>query len=158
MVLEKRSGVRIASPAHMNPTVFPLDKLTSREREVLAGLLLGIKAVKMASEMGIKPKTIDSHRSRIYAKMGVGSLAELYRLAARGGFLPRTELVETGPADSKLYLPLYKNKNRSLCCFVCGLGDLWLCEWKFFIQFDGKVREQGIHTKCSEGMVEKRKT
>jgi two-component system response regulator FixJ len=55
--------------------------LSPREREVL-GLAMDGKASKMiAYELGISPRTVEVHRTRMMARLGVDSLAEAARLA-----------------------------------------------------------------------------
>jgi FixJ family two-component response regulator len=60
-----------------------LGQLTTREREVLDFLVQGKPSKLIASKLGISPKTVDVHRSRVMEKIGVKSLAELIRLVVR---------------------------------------------------------------------------
>jgi len=62
-----------------------LARLTPREREVLPHLLTGRLNKQIASDLGIVEKTVKVHRARILHKCGVGSLAELVRIAALAG-------------------------------------------------------------------------
>lgn len=63
-----------------------LDHLTSREREVLSGLLSGLSNREIALDLGISVKTIEVHRSRLMHKVGVQSFAELVQIATVCGF------------------------------------------------------------------------
>jgi two-component system, LuxR family, response regulator FixJ len=55
--------------------------LSPREREVL-GMAMDGKASKIiAYELGISPRTVEVHRTRMMTRLGVGSLAEAARLA-----------------------------------------------------------------------------
>lgn len=55
--------------------------LTRREREVME-LLVGGKSVKaIAESLGLSRKTVECHRTQVMHKMGLGSVAELVRLA-----------------------------------------------------------------------------
>jgi len=63
-----------------------LKKLTRREREVLALALTGMVNAEIAARLGISPRTIEGHRSRIFLKTGVDSLLELLQQAALAGF------------------------------------------------------------------------
>ena len=56
-----------------------INKLTKREKEVIAGVLAGKASKVIAYELGISVKTVDVHRSRIMDKMNVRSLAELVK-------------------------------------------------------------------------------
>jgi FixJ family two-component response regulator len=65
-----------------------LATLTEREREVLEHVVAGQLNKQIAGDLGTVEKTIKVHRGRVMAKMGVGSLAELVRLAERAGIIP----------------------------------------------------------------------
>jgi FixJ family two-component response regulator len=65
-------------------------RLTRREREVATGLIRGLLNRQIAWELGTTEKTVKVHRSRVMAKLEVGSVAELVRLvehARRGDVL-----------------------------------------------------------------------
>jgi len=59
--------------------------LTAREREVLAQAALGLHAKEIAAVLGISPRTVEVHKTRIMAKLGVRNVAELVRFALAGG-------------------------------------------------------------------------
>ena len=65
-----------------------LATLTPREREVLAQVVAGRLNKQIAADLGTVEKTIKVHRARIMAKMAVGSLADLVRIAERLGIPP----------------------------------------------------------------------
>ena len=52
-------------------------RLTPREREVMDLVLDGKPNKAIAAELGLSPKTVEVHRSRVMAKMQVSSLAAL---------------------------------------------------------------------------------
>jgi FixJ family two-component response regulator len=56
------------------------DRLTEREREVLAYLVEGASNKTMAHELGIAQRTIELHRANVLAKMGARSIAHLVRM------------------------------------------------------------------------------
>jgi FixJ family two-component response regulator len=62
-----------------------LEKLTPREREVMALVVSGMLNKQIAFELGTVEKTIKVHRARVMEKMQVESFADLVRLAARVG-------------------------------------------------------------------------
>lgn len=61
------------------------DRLTKREREVLAQVVTGLTNKAIAIHFGISEKTIKVHRGRAMAKMEADSLADLVRLAQAVG-------------------------------------------------------------------------
>lgn len=65
-----------------------LAQLTPREREVLEHVIAGKLNKVIAARLGTTEQTIKVHRGRVMEKLGVGSLAELVRLAQRLDILP----------------------------------------------------------------------
>jgi len=65
-----------------------LAKLTPREYEVLRLVITGLLNKQIAAELGIKLRTIKTHRARVMQKMGVVSVAELVRLTQKASFVP----------------------------------------------------------------------
>ncbi|NTV10346.1 MAG: response regulator transcription factor [Zoogloea sp.] len=57
-----------------------LEGLTSRERDVMEGMLAGRLNKQIADDLGISMKTVEQHRARIMEKMRVNSLAQLVRI------------------------------------------------------------------------------
>jgi FixJ family two-component response regulator len=67
-----------------------LAQLTTREREVLEHAARGLHAKEIAAALDISPRTVEVHKARIMAKLGVRNVAELVRFAVsaerpRGG-------------------------------------------------------------------------
>jgi FixJ family two-component response regulator len=58
-----------------------LASLTQREREVLHGIIGGLRNKQIAAELCICEKTVKVHRAHIMEKVGVRSVAELVRIA-----------------------------------------------------------------------------
>jgi RNA polymerase sigma factor (sigma-70 family) len=58
-----------------------LGRLTSREREVLDHAVRGLHAKEIAAALGISPRTVEVHRTRIMEKLEVRNIAELVRFA-----------------------------------------------------------------------------
>lgn len=65
--------------------------LTSREREVLDGLVRGQPNKVIAADLGIVEKTVKVHRASLKAKLGVDSLAELLQMYQRYQILVEKE-------------------------------------------------------------------
>lgn len=62
-----------------------LDRLTPREREVMAWVVTGRLNKQVASELGTVEKTIKAHRASVMRKLEIRSLAELVRMADKLG-------------------------------------------------------------------------
>lgn len=65
-----------------------LDRLTPRERDVLALVVAGLLNKQIADRLGIAEKTIKVHRGRVMQKMEAGSVADLVRMTERLGPQP----------------------------------------------------------------------
>jgi DNA-binding NarL/FixJ family response regulator len=59
--------------------------LSSREREVLQLIVEGKSNQEMAEQLCVNFKTIESHRTAIFAKLKISSIAELTKFAIREG-------------------------------------------------------------------------
>jgi FixJ family two-component response regulator len=55
--------------------------LSPREREVMALVVDGCDNRQVGERLGISPRTVEVHKSRLMAKLGVRNLAELLRVA-----------------------------------------------------------------------------
>jgi DNA-binding NarL/FixJ family response regulator len=63
------------------------DELTPREVEVLRLIGLGHTSVEIARKLHLSPRTIETHRARVHAKLGLRTRAELVRYALGRGLL-----------------------------------------------------------------------
>ncbi len=73
--------------------------LTTREREVFSLVVRGFQTERIARELCIAKKTVDTHRQRIYDKLDIHSAGAMVDFAARNGLLrihPRGSTVEPG--------------------------------------------------------------
>jgi len=77
--LERRAAGRTASP---------LDRLSAREREILQLVVEGKSSADIARIVFLSPKTVETYRSRLMKKLGVGDLTELIRYAVANGLTP----------------------------------------------------------------------
>jgi FixJ family two-component response regulator len=59
------------------------DVLTAREREVMALLIEGLHNRRIAETLGISPRTVEVHKSRVLDKLGVASVVELVKRVER---------------------------------------------------------------------------
>jgi DNA-binding NarL/FixJ family response regulator len=69
------------------PVPSPLDRLTTREREIFELAVSGVSNQEIAVQLSISRRTVETHRGRIMRKLGVHSVSDLVRIAARLGLL-----------------------------------------------------------------------
>lgn len=65
-----------------------VNKLTTRERQVMTCVIAGMLNKQIGAELGISENTVKIHRGRIMAKSGLESLADLISLANKAGVVP----------------------------------------------------------------------
>lgn len=66
------------------------DELTQRERQVLHMIASGNSNAEIAERLSISVKTVDNHRTRMMAKLGVHSVAQLLAYALKEGLLDQS--------------------------------------------------------------------
>jgi len=64
---------------------FPLDRLSARERQVLRLIVDGRTSAEVAGTLGLSPKSVDTYRSRLMAKLDIEDLPGLVKFALRHG-------------------------------------------------------------------------
>ena len=93
--------IRAIKAVHDGQTYFPaneipmpargdrsaLDRITEREREVLALIALGYTTLEIAAKLCISEKTVETHRSHIGEKLDLHTRADLVRFALEHGLL-----------------------------------------------------------------------
>ena len=77
----------ILSPATIKVGKSPVDTLSDREREVLGQVARGYTNQKIADEIGLSVKTVESYRARLMKKLGLKERADLVRLAIERGII-----------------------------------------------------------------------
>ncbi|MDB5641546.1 MAG: hypothetical protein JWN07_863 [Hyphomicrobiales bacterium] len=63
-----------------------ISELSEREREVLAGLLAGKTNKEIGRDLGLSPRTIETHRAHVMQRLGVQTLSQAILIAAAAGF------------------------------------------------------------------------
>ena len=106
-------GVRTASRLDAIPGA---EGLSSREAQVAAAELAGASDADIADELGVKPQTVSTYRSRMYQKLGVSSRAELLEAARSCAGMPGQAMQVAGPRASAMPL------SWSAVAFRAGLG------------------------------------
>ena len=79
------AGAQLASRAAGDEREARLASLTEREREVMHRVAAGKLNKVVADELNISVRTVEVHRARVFAKLGVRSAAEVATLLAQGG-------------------------------------------------------------------------
>jgi DNA-binding NarL/FixJ family response regulator len=69
-------------------TQSPLESLSPRERQILQLIAEGRATVEVARLLSLSPKTVDTYRSRMMAKLGIGDLPSLIKFAVQHGLTP----------------------------------------------------------------------
>jgi DNA-binding NarL/FixJ family response regulator len=70
------------------PPKSPLERLSSREREILQLVVEGKSSAEIAKTLYLSPKTVETYRSRLMQKLGVGDLPGLVKFAIQNGLTP----------------------------------------------------------------------
>lgn len=65
----------------------PMAALSARERQIMRMVVAGMSSAAIGTELHLSPKTVDTYRSRLMAKLGVHDLANLVRVAVRLGVI-----------------------------------------------------------------------
>lgn len=63
----------------------PLDSLSRRERQILQLIVEGKTSAEVGAMLFLSPKTIDTYRSRMMQKLGIGDLPNLVKFAIQHG-------------------------------------------------------------------------
>jgi RNA polymerase sigma factor (sigma-70 family) len=74
-------SARLGSAALRQADEAKLTRLTPREREVLEHAVNGKHAKEIAAALGISPRTVEVHKTRVMEKLGVRNVAELVRFS-----------------------------------------------------------------------------
>jgi two-component system nitrate/nitrite response regulator NarL len=67
------------------PDTPPPPRITTRERQVLVRVAAGMTSKQIAGELGISPRTVETHRESLTRKLGISSVAGLTRYALEQG-------------------------------------------------------------------------
>ncbi|MEW6689033.1 MAG: PAS domain S-box protein [Pseudomonadota bacterium] len=76
---------RIGTATGEEPPEKALDRLSGRERQVLRLVVDGLTSAEVGARLGLSPKSVDTYRSRLMAKLGIEDLPTLVKFAIRSG-------------------------------------------------------------------------
>jgi two-component system, NarL family, invasion response regulator UvrY len=68
-----------------------VESLSAREQQIVALVVRGKSSAEIGTLLHLSPKTVDSYRSRLMAKLGVGDVPALVRFAIRAGLIDADE-------------------------------------------------------------------
>jgi FixJ family two-component response regulator len=60
--------------------------MSERERQVLAGLLAGKTNKEIGRDIGLSPRTVETHRAHVMQRLGVQTLSQAVLIATSAGF------------------------------------------------------------------------
>ena len=73
---------------HKTASMDPLERLSSRERQVLQMLAEGHAVPHIAATLSLSPKTVETYRARVMEKLDIHDFASLVRFAIQHGLTP----------------------------------------------------------------------
>lgn len=81
-IISATKGLANGKPAK---EAVPIDRLSSRQRHILGGLVQGKIAKEIAGELDLSRKTVEYHKYKMMEQLGLKSTAELIRFAVHNG-------------------------------------------------------------------------
>jgi len=78
----------IDEAVHKTASGDPLERLSSRERQVLQMLAEGHAVAHIAATLSLSPKTVETYRARMMEKLDIHDFATLVRFAIQHGITP----------------------------------------------------------------------
>lgn len=76
-----------AQALSLDPDDDPFAQLSPRERQIVRMVVDGRSSALIGEQLHLSPKTVDSYRSRLMAKLRVGDVTALVKLALRHGLI-----------------------------------------------------------------------
>jgi DNA-binding NarL/FixJ family response regulator len=71
----------------------PFDELSPRELEIAMLLVQGLRQEEIARRLSLSPKTVNTHKSRLFAKLGIEDSIALARLASQYGLADPSQVI-----------------------------------------------------------------
>lgn len=90
-----RLALRKGAPLPASPPT----TLTGRELEILSLVAAGLTSTAVAGRLQISHKTVENHKQRIFAKLGVQNQAHAVSIALRSGLMRPDRIVDLAMSD-----------------------------------------------------------
>lgn len=71
----------------------PFDEITPRELEIAMLLVQGLRQEEIARRLSLSPKTVNTHKSRLFAKLHIDDTIALARLASQYGLIDPSQVL-----------------------------------------------------------------
>jgi DNA-binding CsgD family transcriptional regulator len=98
-----------------------LENLSKREREIFDLLLKGVSPKEIAHKLNITLHTVAFHRTKLYNKLGVKNIKELFTKYSNNDKAPQTEAIET---ETIAIVSNAKKKNKLKLLLSIGIPIL----------------------------------
>jgi two-component system response regulator FixJ len=85
--LERDTFTRSTHDPQRDEAVGKVERLTSRQKEVLKGIALGEPSKVTAHRLELSVRTVEAYRGHLFERLGVRGMAEAVRLAVLAGLL-----------------------------------------------------------------------
>lgn len=87
VLAEKRAEAQVGSRLREAMARSRIERLTRREREVLAGVADGLSNRMIGERLAISPRTVEIHRANMLNKMGANHTSEAIRIAIEASLI-----------------------------------------------------------------------
>jgi DNA-binding NarL/FixJ family response regulator len=94
-----QSSGRPKSITHSASALSPPTTLTPRELEILTLVGAGMTSIAASNRLNISRKTVENHKQRIFAKLGVQNQAHAVSVAMRTGLMRADRVMDLAVAD-----------------------------------------------------------
>lgn len=85
--LQKSSTADAVSGPQRTAAIAKVERLTSRQREVLRGIALGEPSKVTAHRLGLSVRTVEAYRGHLFERLDVRGMAEAVRIAVLAGIM-----------------------------------------------------------------------
>lgn len=88
---ERFLGAGVALPEDLDPAATASAPLSPREQQILLAVVRGQSSADIGRRLHLSPKTVDTYRSRLMAKLGLPDVPAMVRFAIRTGLIEADE-------------------------------------------------------------------